>query len=182
MKTTDVGIVESDGQRRLFPSESLRLAGEAVVAEHMTAEMAGDLDRTLATFADVPEYDIVPPRGLRRGVPAVRELLGHLLGAFPVLVLEVVRLRHCSDAVSIEGIMRGTHSGTSAGIPASGQSRDLRAAVFFHFDGDRLTRETVYYDELTLLVQRGAHDPAAPSGQYVDRTLRSSSPAAYRRS
>ena len=131
----------------------------------MTAEMAGDLDRTLATFADVPEYDIVPLHGLRRGDSAVRDLLGHLLGAFPDLVLEVVRLRHCTDVVSIEGIMRGTHSGTYAGIPASGRSMDLRAAVFFHFDDDRLTRETVYYDELTLLVQLGAHDPPAPPGQ-----------------
>ncbi len=148
-----------------FPNESLRLAREAVVSEHMTAEMAGDLNRTLATFADVPEYDIVPLHGLRRGDSEVRDLLGHLLGAFPDLVLEVVRLRHCTDVVSIEGIMRGTHSGMYAGIPASGRSMDLRAAVFFHFDGDRLTRETVYYDELTLLVQLGAHDPSVPFGQ-----------------
>lgn len=146
-----------------FPNESLRRDRENVVAEHMTAEMAGDLDRTLATFAEVPEYDIVPLHGLRRGDSEVRELLGHLLGAFPDLTLEIVHLRHSPDAVIIEGVMRGTHHGHYAGIPASGLSMDLRAAVFFHFDGDRLTRETVYYDELTLLVQLGANSPAVPA-------------------
>lgn len=122
----------------------------------MTAEMAADLDRTLATFAGVPEYDIVPLHGVRRGDSAVRELLGHLLGAFPDLILEIVVLRHCVDAVVIEGVMHGTHLGVYAGIPASGKTMDLRAAVFFHFNGDGLTRETVYYDELTLLAQLGA--------------------------
>lgn len=129
---------------------------EAVVAEHMRAEMAGDLDATLATFPGEPEYDIVPLHGVRRGHGEVRELLAHLLGAFPDLGLHVVVLRHSVDAVIIEGRMTGTHLGDYAGLVASGRVLDLRAAVFFHFDDDRLTRETVYYDELTLLTQIGA--------------------------
>ena len=118
--------------------------------------MAGDLDATLATFDGEPEYDVVPLRQLHCGDTAVRELLAHLLGAFPDLVLSVVTLRHAVDAVIIEGVMTGTHVGIYAGIEPTGQSMDLRAAVFFLFDGDRLLRETVYYDELTLLTQLGA--------------------------
>jgi steroid delta-isomerase-like uncharacterized protein len=145
-----------------FPDRDLRERREAIVRRHMDAEMAGDLDATLATFDGEPEYDIAPLHQLHRGDTAVRELLAHLLGAFPDLVLSIVVLRHTPDAVIIEGVMTGTHRGTYAGFPASGRSMDLRAAVFFLFDGDRLLRETVYYDELTLLTQLGAL-PAPPA-------------------
>lgn len=57
--------------------------------------------------------------------------------------------------------------GSNAGFPARGNSLDLRAAIFFRFDGPDLRRETVYYDELTLLGQIGAlpegFPPAPPN-------------------
>ena len=139
-----------------LPDLDLQRRREAVVAEHMRAEMAADLDATLATFPGEPEYDIVPLHGVRRGHDEVRELLAHLLGAFPDLGLHVVVLRHTVDAVIIEGRMTGTQRGVYAGCAASGRVLDLRAAIFFHFDDDRLRRETVYYDELTLLTQIAA--------------------------
>lgn len=134
---------------------------EAVVAEHMRAEMAGDLDATLATFPGEPEYDIVPLGTLHVGHDAVHGLLSHLLGAFPDLGLHADVMRHGGDAVIIEGHMTGTHRGPYAGVAASGATLDLRAAVFFTFEGDELRRETVYYDELTLLRQIGAAPPSA---------------------
>lgn len=118
--------------------------------------MAGDLERTLDTFAGEPEYDIVPLGHLHVGREAVRGLLADLLGAFPDLGLHPLVVRHAADAVVIEGRMTGTHLGPYGPFPPSGRALDLRAAVFFTFDGDRLLRETVYYDELTLLHQIGA--------------------------
>jgi steroid delta-isomerase-like uncharacterized protein len=136
-------------------SDDLRTHRETVVAEHMRAEMAGDLDATLATFTDDPEYDIVPLPVLHRGDAEVRGLLANLLGAFPDLGLHPLVLRHTDDAVVIEGLMTGTHRGRYAGFEATGRSMELRAAIFFTFDGPDLRRETVYYDELTLLAQLG---------------------------
>ena len=126
----------------------------AVVAEHMRAEMAGDLDATLATFTGEPEYDIVPLPVVHRG-DEVRHLLADLLGAFPDLGLHPLVTRHTDDAVIIEGLMTGTHRGPYAGFEPTGRSMELRAAIFFTFDGRDLRRETVYYDELTLLAQLG---------------------------
>ena len=142
-----------------FPNELLQQHREMIVHAHMDAEMAGDIPSTLGTFPGEPEYDVVPLHGVRRGHAEVGELLNHLLGAFPDLGLHVVVQRHCADAVIIEGRMTGTHRGTYGGVAASGRSLDLRAAVFFTFDGDRLLRETAYYDELTLLTQIGAGPP-----------------------
>ncbi len=141
----------------------VRTARERLVAEHIRAEMAGDLDATLATFANEPEYDIVPIGALRVGHVEVRTLLANLLHAFPDLGLHPVVTRHADDAVVIEGRMTGTHRGAYAGFPPTGRAMDLRAAIFFAFDGIDLLRETVYYDELTLLVQIGAVTPPAPA-------------------
>lgn len=143
-------------------TSDLRAHRESVVAEHIRAEMAGDLDATLATFTGEPEYDIVPIGQIHVGDEAVRGLLGHLLGAFPDLGLHPDVLRHADDAVVIEGRMTGTHTGTYAGHGASGRCLDLRAAILFTFDGADLLRETVYYDELTLLIQIGALSPPDP--------------------
>jgi carboxymethylenebutenolidase len=141
----------------------VRTAREGVVAEHIRAEMAGDIDATLATFAGEPEYDIVPIGALRAGDAEVRNLLENLLHAFPDLGLHPVVTRHADDAVVIEGRMTGTHQGAYAGFPPTGRAMDLRAAIFFTFDGIDLVRETVYYDELTLLIQIGAVTPSAPA-------------------
>ncbi len=137
----------------------LRERREAVVAEHMRAEMAGDLAATLDTFPGEPEYDIVPLTALHRGRDAVLELLGGLLAGFPDLGLHAEVLRHADDSVVIEGRMTGTHRGEYAGFPPTGGSIDVRAAVFFTFEGADLRRETVYYDELTLLRQLGLVTP-----------------------
>jgi steroid delta-isomerase-like uncharacterized protein len=145
---------EGQGVASLEPAQ-LRAQREAVVAEHMRAEMAGDLDATLATFAGEPEYDIVTIPVLHRGDVDVRGLLADLLGAFPDLGLHANVLRHADDAVVIEGLMTGTHRGPYAGFEPTGRSMELRAAIFFTFDGPNLLRETVYYDELTLLGQLG---------------------------
>jgi steroid delta-isomerase-like uncharacterized protein len=145
-------------------SDELRTHREAVVAEHMRAEMAGDLDATLATFTGDPEYDIVPLPVLHVGDAEVRGLLANLLGAFPDLGLHALVLRHADDAVIIEGLMTGTHRGPYAGFAPTGRSMELRAAIFFTFDGPDLRRETVYYDELTLLAQLGVlPDGVAPA-------------------
>jgi steroid delta-isomerase-like uncharacterized protein len=140
----------------------LRAQREAVVAEHMRAEMAGDLDATLATFTGVPEYDIVTIPVLHRGDGEVRGLLANLLAAFPDLGLHANILRHADDAVVIEGLMTGTHRGPYAGFEPTGRTMELRAAIFFTFDGPDLLRETVYYDELTLLGQLGVLPAAVP--------------------
>lgn len=149
--------------------DELRSHREAVVAEHMRAEMAGDLDATLATFTGEPEYDIVPLPRIHLGDTDVRSLLANLLHAFPDLGLHAKVLRHTHDAIVIEGVMTGTHRGTYAGFEPTGRSLDLRAAIFFTFDGRDLRRETVYYDELTLLGQLGVlpvgFPPAPPSEQ-----------------
>lgn len=146
-----------------MPDAATMAARQAVVAEHMRAEMAGELDACLATFAgDEVSYDIVPLGALVSGAEAVRDLLTGLLTAFPDLGLHVVTPHHSPDALIIEGLMTGTHLGPYGPVAATGRPMRIRAAVFFRFDPaapTTLVNETVYYDEADLLRQLGADGP-----------------------
>src|SRR6202142_3964817 len=89
----------------------------AVVREHIAAEDAHDIPRTLKTFHRA-HYWVRPLGAESAGAPAVTELLGALFGAFPDFAFQVVATSHAVDAVIVEGRMTGTHRGPWAGVPA----------------------------------------------------------------
>ena len=129
----------------------LRARRETVVYEHIRAETSQDLDGLIATFeGGPPSYDVVALGVTHDGEEAVRDLIGELMAGFPDLDLAVQLLHHADDAVIVEGRMTGTHEAEWGGMAATGRRMDMRAAVFFRFDGDRLTNETVYFDTATL--------------------------------
>ncbi len=146
-------------------SDDLRTRRWAVVQEHIRGEVHGaDLDAAVAAFADGrATYDVVPlefmkdpGQELTHPTPElVREHLGQLTAAFPDLELLVERVHHADDAVIVEGRQTGTHLGDFFGLPPSGRRIEVRAAVFYRFEDDRMTNETVYFDLATQLRQLG---------------------------
>src|SRR3984957_12922807 len=134
--------------------DTIRRTREAGVQAHMEAECNHDIPATLTTFAEA-NYDVVPLGAPTNGGPAVEELLGQLFSAFPDFAASILSLHHGEDIVFTDTLMSGTHRGTWAGIPASGRRMEVRCGCVFHFDGQRLTKETVYFDHATLLAQLG---------------------------
>lgn len=144
---------------------ALRRRREEVVREHIRCERRGtDLDGAVATFADGrATYDVVPlehtkapGQALTHPTPGdVKRLLEELTTGFPDLELEVVQLHHADDAVIVEGRTQGTHLGRWLGIEPTGRKIDVRAAVVYRFDGDRMTNETIYFDLATQMRQLG---------------------------
>jgi len=130
----------------------LRAAREATVRAHMDAECRHDVAATLATFAEA-NYDVVPLGAPINGAAAVDELLHMLCLAFPDFTAEARQTHHGDDIVFVDTVIRGTHRGDWAGVPATGRSIEVRCGCVFHFDGDRLVKETVYFDHATLLAQ-----------------------------
>ena len=67
-----------------------------------------------------------------------------------------------------EGIFSGTHTGdlmTPGGdvIPATGRSLKASYADVFEIDGDHITSERLYYDQVELLIQLGLMPAPAAS-------------------
>jgi steroid delta-isomerase-like uncharacterized protein len=133
---------------------SRRQTRERTIRAHMQAECDHDIPATLATFADA-NYDVVPLGAPSGGPGAVEELLGGLFAAFPDFSAEIGALHHGDDIVFVDTTIRGTHRGTWAGVPASGRPIEVRCGCVFHFEGDGLVKETVFFDHATLLAQIG---------------------------
>lgn len=139
------------------PRLGLREAREATVLEHIAAENRHDIDATVATFHQ-PRYEVNGETS--DGDNAVRALLDELFTGFPDLRIDPQKIHHAEEAVIGEGRMTATHTGTFAGIPATGRSIDYGAVAIFEFDNDRLVCEKVYFDSATLLRQLGVLPPA----------------------
>jgi steroid delta-isomerase-like uncharacterized protein len=133
-----------------------RRARERTIRAHLEAGCNHDIAATLATFAEA-NYDVVPLGAPSYGTAAVEDLLSALFGAFPDFSAEMRAIHHGDEIVFVETTVRGTHTGTWAGVPASGQPIELRCGCVFHFEDDRLVKETVYFDHATLLAQIGVN-------------------------
>lgn len=145
---------------RCFMSTSakanLRQMRERTIRSHMEAECNHDIAATLATFAEA-NYDAIPLRAPSNGAAAVEDLLSALFSAFPDFSAEICAIHHGDDIVFADTTIRGSHAGTWAGVPASGQPIEVRCGCVFHFEDDRLVKKTVYFDHATLLAQIGVN-------------------------
>jgi len=64
-----------------------------------------------------------------------------------------------------ENEWRGTHLGTFLGWRATGKPVRMRAIVVWHFKGDELWGETVFFDNVSLLEQIGASIDIPPPSE-----------------
>ena len=82
--------------------------------------------------------------------------------------ITITREHVCGSVVVQEGIFSGTHTGdlmTPGGdvIPATGRSLKASYADVFEIDGDHITSERLYYDQVELLIQLGLMPAPAAS-------------------
>ena len=133
-------------------TDNLSARRDAVIAEHIAAECDHDIDRALRTF-HTPHYHVFPLAIDAPGAEAVRDLLAAVFGAFPDFEFVAARAYHASDAVIVEGRIVGTHGGDWAGIAGTGNRVDVPTCCIYHFEGEHLTSETVYFDHATMLAQ-----------------------------
>ncbi|MER6347586.1 ester cyclase [Streptomyces sp. NPDC001595] len=130
------------------PDEELRKKREAVVMEHTIAETVWDIDGVLATFPRGGVYRVMPfEEGPLIGEEAIKKgYFAELRTAFPELDHDLFHVHHTPTAVILEAQVRGEQKADWRGIPNRGKSVDAPVAVFFHFDGDVLIDETLYFD------------------------------------
>ena len=146
-------------------STEIRKRREAIVREHMESENRHDFDTTIATFGH-PRYELIPTGDVFDGEEEVRAYFAESRTAFPDQRNELVALHHADDAVIVEFDLLGTHLGRLRALAPTGRSFRARMTAFFLFDGDRLTCERVYFDQLAIMRQLGlAHDTASLAGR-----------------
>jgi steroid delta-isomerase-like uncharacterized protein len=134
------------------PRLSLQQRRGAIVQEHIAAEKAHDIPRTIATFHH-PRYEVAPFCSVSDGEQAVHDLMAGLFASFPDFDIEHPRLRHASETVVVECVVTGTRHRRFCGVPPTGRQIKVPLVGIFDFDGDLLMCEKVDFDLATLIQQ-----------------------------
>ena len=145
-------------------SEELRRRRLELLEEHFASEVAQEFDRTLATFAGHPRYEIMATGQIYDGADEVLAYHRNQRGAFPDQRHENVRHHVADDSVIAEFDLLGTNLGEFYGVPPTGKAFRVPVIAVFFFDGDRITNERIYLDLASLLAQIGRSDLLALAG------------------
>lgn len=138
----------------------------ALFQKHVGAELAGDLDTTMATMSDDPHLNHVPTMagGVgRNGVCAFYR--DHLVGRFfpPDVKLQPVSRTVGEDQIVEELFISFTHTTVIdwllPGVAPTGKPVEVAVAVVVGFKDGKISHEHIYWDQAGVLVQVGLLDP-----------------------
>lgn len=139
----------------------------AVFEKHVGAELAGDLDATMATMSDSPHLNHVPTMAGGVGRNAVHAFYrDHLVGKFfpPDVKMVSVSRTVGQDQVVDELFLSFTHTTVIdwllPGVAPTGKAVEMAVAVIVGFQGDKISHEHIYWDQAGVLVQIGLLNPA----------------------
>ncbi len=150
-------------------SEDLSAAQRAMVElfqEHVSAELAGDLDTTMATMTEDPHLNHVPVMTGGVGRDGVRAFYrDHLVGKFFPPDVEMVNVSRTigHDQLVEELVIGFTHTMAMdwllPGVSPTGRKVEMAVAVIIGFKDGKISHEHIYWDQAGVLVQVGLLDP-----------------------
>jgi carboxymethylenebutenolidase len=146
-------------------------AMEALFAQHMDAELAGDLEQTLATMTANPHLVNVPTMVGGAGPDGVRDFYANrLIGQFFPPDVEFTPVsRTCGDDRLVdELVISFTHTETIdwmlPGVEPSGRPVSVAFVVVVGVEDGKVAYEHIYWDQATVLVQLVQLGLLDPSG------------------
>jgi carboxymethylenebutenolidase len=143
---------------------------EAMVAlfqKHMAAELAGDLETTMATMTDDPHLNHVASMAGGVGRDGVHAFYrDHLVGKFfpPDVKMTDVSRTVGQDQVVEELVLSFTHTTPVdwilPGVPPTGKPVEVAVVVIVGFKDGKISHEHIYWDQAGVLAQVGLLDPS----------------------
>ncbi|HTJ57154.1 MAG TPA: ester cyclase [Devosiaceae bacterium] len=88
-----------------------------------------------------------------KGEEGLHTQMDMLYGAFPDLALRMVDVVAEGDKVVVRFQAPGTHTGTFAGIPATGKRATWKGIVMYHVVDDKITEAWADWDDWGLIEQ-----------------------------
>jgi carboxymethylenebutenolidase len=135
--------------------------------KHVSAELAGDLDTTMATMSDNPHLHNVPTMAGGVGRDGVRTFYrDHLVGKFfpPDVKMTSVSRTVGENQVIEELIIAFTHTTVIdwllPGVAPTGKPVEIAFCVVVGFEDGKISHEHIYWDQAGVLAQVGLLDPA----------------------
>jgi carboxymethylenebutenolidase len=132
---------------------------------HVEAELAGDLDMTMATMTDDPHLNHVPSLAGGVGRESVRAFYrDHLVGKFfppDVKITNVSRTVGCDQLVE-ELVISFSHTTPIdwllPAVQPTGKFVEMAVVVIVGFKDGKISHEHIYWDQAGVLVQIGLLD------------------------
>ncbi len=111
----------------------------------------------LAAFYEVftPDFVLHNASMTIQGLEAYKQWLSMYLAAFPDAHFTLEDLIVEGDTVVVRQTFRGTHKGDLPGLPATNKSGAIRGSTIFELQGDKIRRNSDYWDMVTFLKQVG---------------------------
>lgn len=147
-------------------SSSLKSKIDAIFKRHIDAELAGNLDQTLATMAPQPHLVNVPTMVGGQGPQGVRTFYAkRLIGQFfpPDVTFETVSRTYGKERLVDELIISFTHSHMIdwmlPGVKPTGKRVEAVFVVIVGIQNDKVAYEHIHWDQASVLVQLGLLNP-----------------------
>ena len=139
---------------------------DAIFGEHMDAELAGDLDKTLATMSENPHIVNVASMIGGEGTDGVRTFYtNRLIGQFfpPDVKFETVSRTYSPERLVDELIISYTHTTEMdhilPGVKPTGKYAEVAFVVIVGIKDGKVSYEHIHWDQGNLLVQIGLINP-----------------------
>lgn len=139
---------------------------DAIFDAHVQAELAGDLDQTLATMSPNPHLVNVPTMVGGQGPQSVRRFYAkRLIGQFfpPDVLFETVSRTYSEERLVDELIISFTHTikmdHILPGIEPTGRRVEAVFVVIVGIENEKVAYEHILWDQASVLVQLGLLDP-----------------------
>jgi len=139
---------------------------DAIFNAHVQAELAGDLDATLATMAPHPHLVNVPTMVGGMGPKSVRRFYStRLMGQFfpPDVTFETISRTYSEERLVDELIISFTHTirmdHMLPGVEPTGRRVEAVFVVIVGIEDDKVAYEHILWDQASVLVQLGLLDP-----------------------
>ena len=140
---------------------------DAIFGAQMEAELAGDLDKTLATMSADPHIVNVPTMVGGRGPAGVRTFYANrLIGQFfpPDVKFETISRTYSAERLVDELIISFTHTAAIdwmlPGVKPTGKFVEVVFVVIVGLQDGKVSYEHIMWDQANVLVQIGLLDPA----------------------
>ncbi len=129
---------------------------EEDLRKYAAAWNAHDIERVMTYFTDDATYEDVALGLVNTGKPQIREFARSMFDATPDINFEVVSLIVAGDRIASEWGMTGTQTGPSmTGLPSTGKPFSIRGASVGELAGDKIKRNSDYWNLASLLQQLG---------------------------
>lgn len=132
---------------------------KAVTDRALYAWRARDAEAFAECYAE--DAAIVAPGGVElRGPDGAKQFLAIWAEGVPDNEITITHEYVCGSVVVLEAVFSGTHTGglmapNGQVIPTTGRSLSAPFAEVLEVEGDRITSDRLYFDQVELLIQLG---------------------------